>query len=853
MATKDSEWETVVAGSEKQEDDGWETVVASEASAGLSQETAPEQTYTGAVKEGLYRGATNVPAMLGAGSMQQQGTFAGAFPTQPELETSVSGIQQGVMGAKPPSGTPGQRIVGAAAEAISDPASYIGGGLRSIGRIGIGGAGAETGGMLGAETQKAITGEEGVTGRLLGSLAGGIGASSVTAPTRAVVGGATDVAGQIYNKYKQVKVDPAAAEDAVAAGSAKRLLEHAVKAQGADNLEAIVGDINKASQYLIGADAPLLISMADNPVMREQIIRLAKTDPDTRARIQQELTNISKKIDEKANSIFGDRYVAVNDKGLNISNITKRIDAIDTKLGKLTDPLSEQAGRADTGAAIENLVAAKKAIAKKEQGVRYDQLKIDARKEGIKMDAAASEELYKFFTMNRIRDIFGRGTETERKVLSILGPKTALPSGMDANVAALERAAGNVPETATTFRNMSFDDVDSLKRLINEQQRKIKDPAQLNTLNQFEDVFNNVRSKFLPGKYDDALKSIDADYYKKVGVPFGAQGVKDIDSAKYASTVAPIIVKNRDSLRQFIGAVGEEGRQVANNAILSKAYEQTVKDGVFSPAALSSFIKKNDEVLKDLPEARKLLTDSVMDNNILRAERAKLDVAAKEAQKRIANNYLTQADVPDYATMLNNVMSNAQGRAKVLKDISDLSPEASAAVRGSLRAELADKVLKSGQGLNYLYDPKNKAGIDAIMGSGYLNNLKMLATMADTINKLDVNKFSMEIAKSQVDAIGKIVPGLDIPYVTSTVRDRISSATQKAVRLISRANTARMQTKFDDQVRDLIFDPEGVKKLAKTSHDLNFTIKNPYQFNKFMESFTDSIPSTLYISLQSGE
>lgn len=837
MPTNTSEWETVVSGVEAAKEDEWETVSFG-ATDGLSPKTTEpafepkkeEPSLVQSILSGAYKGITNPLTTFGAGSSQAQGTFAGAFPTQPELETTPSKMGAELFGVKPKQGDLVSRTGYAAAEAVTDPLSYIGGGgfLSAVPRIGTVGGTAEVTGELGAVAEKAVTGKEGWLGRTAGALVGGTGVGLATAPTKIAVGGAANVVKQIHDKYKQVRVDPAAAENAVAAGSAKRLLEHAVTAQGASKIDDVVADINKAMQYLNKEDAPLLISMAENPVIKEQIIRLVKSNPEYRAQIQKELEKVATQIDAKASKIFGARYVGAMDTGLNISNATKRIQSIDDRLSKLTDPISKLADRSDTGAAIENLVTAKKAIAKSEQSVRYNNLKAAARTEGVSMSTDASKELYNFFRINRVRDIFGKGTATEQKVMSIL------KKGED-------------------YKEMSFDDVDSLKRLINDQQRKIKDPAQLNTVNQFEEVFNSVRDKHLPEKFNNALKEIDTAYYTNVGVPFGAQGIKDIDSAKYASMVAPVVVKNKDSLRQFLSAVGPEGTAVAENAILSKAYQQTVKEGVFDVKALSSFIKKNEDILGDLPAAKKVLTDSLVDSTILRNSRAKLDVAAKAAQKRVADNYLTTTDIPDYNTMLNSVLGSSQARVKVLKNISDLSPEAAEAVRSSLRAELSNKVLTSGQGMAFLADPKNKAGIEAIMGSGYQQSLKKLAVLSDELKKIDVNKFSIAISQAQVDAVGKVVPGLDLPYLTSTIRDRISSNTQKAVRLLSRINTTRVGTKFDAQVMELLTDPKGVEKLSNVAQSLNFSIKTPVDMKKISEALANSLPANVYISLQSTE
>jgi hypothetical protein len=817
-----------------------------------------------AAKQGL----TNLPSILTAGSAEGQGTFAGAFPSQPELApiSTVEGARKAMGVTRQPATTETGKYVMPMVEAVADPLSYAypGSILQKAGTAAISGLGGEVGGELGGGLEKAITGTETGVGRGIGAVTGSVGAPLAGAPFKVTTGAAADLSKQLWSKYQAVKIDPAGAENAVAAGAAKRLLEQAAKAQGASNIDDIISDINKASQYVTGTDAPLLVSMINNPVIKEQVVRLAKTNPQYRAQIQAELDKVAQAIDSKASTIFGDRFAPVTDTGLKLTNVAKRKEAINGRLEALTDPLTAPS-KGDIGKAVENLVEAKKATVMKEMSPQYEGLKASAREANVTMPAEATEALYNFVETNRLRDIFGRGSAADNKVLSILRPKETPMTGIDANIAALEKAAGNAAPTNKVFGEMSFDDVDSLKRLINEQQRKVKDPSQLRKLDVLEEQLDAARGQYIP-EWSDKLKGLDLQYYEKVGVPFSqAQGIKDIDSAKYASQVANVIVKDRQALRDFVNVAGKEGVQIAENAVIAKAYEAAVKDGLLSGNSLSAFIKKNSDVLNEMEKngsnIKQLLSDSLLDDRTLKAQRARLDVQAKAAEKRIADNYLTKnmddgVAIPDYATLLTGVLNTGSTRNKLAKDLADLSPEASQAVRGSLRAELAAKALDDPRGgVAFLQDPKNRAGIDSIMGNGYQESLMKISKLSDNLKKADIERLSLELEKSKVDSVGARLaqmgaPGLDVPYITSTIRDRISSPIQKGVRLLSRVNVARTQEQFDQQVMQLLTDPQGVKKLANVAQTMDFTIKNPVQLEKIMSTLFDSMPASVYIGLQ---
>lgn len=843
-----------------------------EIGASMRATTKPKQgSVIADIIQGAKTGLTNLPSILTAGSAEAQGTFGGAFPSQPELApiSTVEGARKAMGVTRKPATTPVGQYVMPMAEGMFDPVSYAypGSILQKAGTAAISGLGGEAGGELGAMTEKAITGKESGVGRAVGAIGGSVGAPLALAPTKVVTNAGLDLGKQLWSKYQAVKIDPAGAENALAAGAAKRLLEQAAKAQGVDNIDSIIADMNKASQYVNGTDAPLLVSMINNPVIKEQVVRLAKTNPQYRSQIQDELNKVAQGIDSKAATIFGERFAPITDQGLKISNVTKRKEAIQGRLEAITDPLTAPS-RGDIGKAVENLVEAKKAAVMKEMSPQYEGLKTSAREAQVTMPADATEALYNFVETNRLRDVFGRGSAADNKVLSILRPKAAPMEGIDANIAALEKAAGNVADTKNVFKEMSFDDVDSLKRLINEQQRKVKDPSQLRKLEVLEEQLDGVRTQYIP-EWSDKLKAIDLQYYEKVGVPFSqAQGIKDIDSAKYATQVANVIVKDRQALRDFVKVAGQEGVQIAENAVISKAYEAAVKDGLLSGNSLSNFIKKNSDVLNEMEKngsnVKKMLSDALLDDRTLKAQRARIDVQAKAAEKRIADNYLTKnmddgVSIPDYSTLLTGVLNTGSTRNKVLKDLKDLSPEASQAVRGSLRAELAAKALDDPRGgVAFLQDPKNRSGIDAIMGKGYQESLMKISKLSDNLKKADIDRLSLELERSKVDSVGARLsqmgaPGLDVPYITSTLRDRIASPIQKAVRLLSRVNVARTQDEFDKQIMQLLVDPNGVKKLAGVAQTMDFTIKNPVQLEKVMSTLFDSMPASVYIGIQGNQ
>jgi hypothetical protein len=820
---------------------------------GTSKRSLVEEAVIGAKK-----GISNAPSALTAGSAAATGTFAGAFPQIDELEGVTSDVvRKKLVGDTPEAASTAGRYTQATAEAVFDPLSYFGltgGPMMKATQAGLTGAGATAGGDLGAATQKAITGEEGIIGRIFGSLVGGTTAARAS---QAVGAGGSTVVGtgkQLLDKRKAIVEGAGAAETEIAQGSAKRLLEAAAKSQGADNIEALLDDVQKASQYVTKADAPLLVGAVDNPVLRAEAIKLAKSNPAYRQKLDEELKRIAAAIDAKKESVFGTRYTLIPaSQSIVVENAAKRIRAIDNQIEQRANAITKTAGKTDTGVAVENLIEAKKNAVKAELSPRYQALADQARDEKIVMPPEATKELFDFVEANNIMDIFGRNSKAERDIMRLLKPVDKAVDNVDPNIAALERAAGIAPSTTREFGQMTFDNVDSLKKAINTQLRSTKDAAQVQKLQQLKEHLNTVRETHLKPEFNTALKELDGLYYEKLGVPFSAQGVKDIDAKKYASQVAPVILKNKQAYTDFIAVAGDKGKQIASDALLSKAYDDIIKDGVVSPKAVSTFLKKNEEILEQLPDVKKTLQEAAFDTTKLMQRKVKLEKAYELAQKRVADNWITKTEYPDYAAITTQFLNSGQSRAKIMKDIKDLAPETADAVRQNIRSEVVNRALANPSGaIAFLENPANKAAIDAAMGTGYQEALRKIGKLSDNLKKADISKLSIEMDRSSVDALGKIVPGLDIPYVTSTLRDRISSNVQKAVRLISRVNTTQLDKAYQEQVLKLLTDPNGVKNLANVATDLDFSIKTPEQAKKFLKGMITSLPATAYTSLQTG-
>jgi hypothetical protein len=425
----------------------------------------------------------------------------------------------------------------------------------------------------------------------------------------------------------------------------------------------------------------------------------------------------------------------------------------------------------------------------------------------------------------------------------IFGRKTRLDNLITKNFA---------PQNGEYFP-ANFDTVVSLKEEINRVQRSVKmDDVAKMRLNELEDVVDAARQQ-IPGNWNQALQNADRAYYERIGIPFGAQGIKDIDAKKYADQVAPQIVKSPETLRQFIKAGGDDGVLIADNAIMAEVYKKVIKNDAVDPRALSRYIKDKSAVIDQIPGMRQKLEATLLDDSVLKLTRKDLDDKVALAQKQVADNFILSVKdsdgvaIPNYSELASRLFTDPRFFTKVNKDLAMVDKPTSKAVMRNIQAEVLEKARNSTDGgVGFITSPKNKAVIDKVFGSGYQQDVKDVLAMSDALQKADISKITATIRTADTDILSKVVPGLDVPYVSSALRDRISSNFQKAVRLISRAKTAQLRTDTDAALKELLLDREGMKKLAAISKTMDFKLSNPLTLKQVSDTIGSVVPRYIY-------
>lgn len=758
----------------------------------------------------------------------------------------AAGTVTGAQAEMPPPNAVAE-IVGSGTRMLTDPLGYFGAGVfkaatpivekvapvvgRATGLFGIG-VSAGGGGVVGQEAEKAITGEDTGTGKAIGQV---VGIATGIAPAAALetsISTLSNFAKQLKDKYSMVKADPDAASQAYASGAAKRLLDIIAKSTPSQNIDAIMNEFKRVGQVVGTGDVPLLVAMSDNPIVQTEVTRLVKTNPGLRQEIDRELSAFLQNVDQKSTDLFGNRYTPISGAKTPLTTqINKNIklrEAVDNKLDDLATRFPEP-DNVQLGLDTQRLLDIRSKAAKAEMTPMYEAIKNGASKAGATLPDTGVRDIHSFVVANNMQDIFGRKTRLDNLITKNFAPQNG------------------------EYFPASFSDVISLKEEINRVQRSVKmDEVAKMRLNELEDVVDAARQQ-IPGRWNQALMDVDKQYYEKIGVPFGSQGIKDIDAKKYADQVAPQIVKSPETLRQFLKAGGDEGITIADNAMMSEVYKKVIKNDAVDPRALNKYIKDKSAVIDQIPGMREKLQATLFDDSTLKLARKDLDDKVALAQKQVADNFVLSVKdsdgiaVPNYSELASRLFTDPRFFGKITKDLSQLDKQTSAAVMRNIQAEVVEKARNSTDGgVGFLTSPKNKAVIDKVFGAGYQQEVKDILTMSDALQKADISKITAAIKTGDTDILGQIVPGLDVPYVASTLRDRISSNFQKAVRLLSRAKTAQLKTDTDDAIKQLLLDRNGMQKLQAIKNTMDFKLQNPASLKQVVDALDSTLPRYMY-------
>lgn len=794
----------------------------------LMGDQPPPPTMLDYLLEKVKLGFTSTPARLASGSALQQGTFAGAFPTQPELEAlTTEGIQTG-LGLKPqirPAST-AQRYLGAVVEGASDITGLFGKAKAlNVFTGGMAGGGGEFGGEVGQQVA-------GVPGQIVGGLVFSL-----------LSGGGTAKGGQmLFEKGKErfdIKdLDVADLANVEGISRAKDLVEKALEAD--PTLRSRLENIQKRVQFVTGNKGALAVSGLDNIAFRTKLEDLAKNDVAFAGELNKLYSDLKDSVRKRASEVYPAPSAELPSGKAKLAEVetdyNNRIGFIDKQLNKLTAEANIAGGTkpVEIGTAIQNLVISKEKAARNALSPEYDSVLSQASKQGALLPAQDTQDL-----LNTAEELFqGDPWAKQAPLLKLVREQASKFKAMRRQPMAGE--AGALATTAPDLTmGLDITSLDSLKRRVAQDIRETRDPNRQDKLrllqNRVDESLDKVqnssgnividfRGEKIP--FGQAMNNLDTDYFNKVGIPFkDAASIEKITSADYAEKISPLIASSPTALKQFLNVAGNDGISLAEKSVMSKLYNQSLnKNGYIDPEKLDNLLTKTSnnggysDIIDQLPALKQRLSNTGLKAQYLASEKVAIDDSVKDARTRIGQSFLADYDSMGVDGIVSKMTSSTgKGyRNKLTTDLKKLSSDEQINTKLALRNGLVTRMLDSENPIKYLED--NKDAFVSMFSQKHYGSLTALADVSRLANKVDIEKLPIRAAAvKETSALERATGGVNPQRIAGIAVNQIASVFNKGFRILSLIGQSNIDQATKDAHRRLFLDEGGVDAILNAS------------------------------------
>lgn len=720
----------------------------------------------------------------------------------------------GTTGAQPQGG--GQKMVAAGIEAAASPESYLFPALAATRRMGmfgqaiarpgeqvVVGAGAEGGGQAGEMFGAKIGGETGGTvGRVAGGLLGGGGAAygaGTALKAAPLAGKGFDLAKSQWDKVRGTVPEDELLKDVdnrisnifIAAGAADpnvmKTINAAAKAQQGASLKA---------PGAAAVDMPISALLADNPVVDDIIRNLASRDPVFRAQYAAQYEAAKTAVAQNRIRLFGDpSKVTVNVAGPDLTKVqARRVRSLDEQIA---DAYKSQSIDPNVfGQRVSNLVDKKAAAAYAEVKPLYGEAFDIAKAKNVELPAGSVDDIYNFVAGERASDVFKTFPSIYGKVQSKFRPTTTEPSAI------LTAEGAPMTPGGREFSAATIEDLDSLKREINRQLSKTNEPSDIRLLTELKQrVGGHIDS--LDPEFVTAYRNADRAYLQKVGLPFDAATLKNVDRKKFVEQIAPAIIGNKSNVVEFINATGPEGTQLARQAFLDSFTNAAVKNDVLDPKAAAKWLKKNDGGVSLIPGLRDELQGATKDVQVLLDTRRKLNA---DFQRVAGEQILSAQGVGSAQDLVSKMYGDLNFTNKFMKQYGANKDAVNAA-----RSFMLDDILRSTDSVALLNDRSKAAVFNRVFGPTYAQKVQDFAAVADRLTR-DVT--NVPFRGETVPKTGfEMMTGLPPEQVLSRIYNPVSGITYAVTSLVSKFWAKKASEATEAKLKELFLNTSDAVKV----------------------------------------
>lgn len=722
-----------------------------------------------------------------------------------------------------------QRYGGIALGSIAaDPVMSVLGGRGVLG-VGLNLAGSGTaamGGAVGYDTLSATAEALGASpewqqtwGQIGGTVAGLISGTSA-----GLVGGSLESVAQARNVVRQQKgiqdsLDKAS--DFLVTSNMKTVIDDIVTTE--PNIDQHINTLRVMSELIPNFEVAPGIALYDNAIVRKNMETLLKESPKFRASVEANLKDVGNAILLRRDRLFGTtdpdeiRRNLVNARdnyGINLDNAVRRRDQIDQGIDRVLTAARTEAEPIQVGTAARRLIDAKEAAVKQEMNIQYEKLIKDYTAQGMVFPKDSVGNLWNLVSGALDAKLFTPFPTLVGKVNQLLRPQIVpATEAMPSLGAMLGGRTGPVrtPET-TQFRDLSLEQLDSLKQELNKALRNSYGQTSYPLLRQMKEALTAEIDK-MPG-FGEAYRATDRSFYQKLGIPFDAAGLSQLDSLKFTETVGNYLAKP-ERARDFLSFVGDQGIPVVRDAILMRLRRTAFDtEGNFKPANYAKFLAENKTLLDTVPGLRAELSNIGGTVARMDAVKSRLDSQYNQYAEDQANNILRAVHASGIDSAINDMIVSPMKLDQYSRTVRNLDPESARTVRQGIRSALINKAFSTPSARDFIN--QNATLFNEWFGSTYTESLQALSFANDMLRRIDPDKMAFAPSFKEADALAKST-GTSAPQFGSLMRDRISSGAHKASILFSRWFTMRTAGRRDQEMMDLLLNPEGLKRIADTA------------------------------------
>ena len=759
-------------------------------------------------------------------------------PTQQAIMRALGGT-----GAEPRTG--GEKILASGLQATTDPFSYVFPALAGIKRMGVFGqtllrpaeqavvgSGAEAGGMAG-EVAGAKVDMPG-TGRFVGSLFGG-GLAGYTGGQAIKVGPVTSKGFDVLKEQWQ-RVRGTVPEDELlkqvdnnisrifnaamdADPNTKKLIEDAIKAQQGVSLKA-----PGAAEVKL----PLSAILANNPVIDEQIRKLAGQNPEFKAQYGAQYDTAKAALVQNQNLLFGDPSKAViKAAGPDLSNLqVRRVKSLDEQIA---DAYKNQSIDPNVfGKRVTDLIEKKEKAAYAEVKPLYAEAFDIAKAKNMELPAASVDDIYNSVVASKDADVFRTFKPIFSKVERLFKPTVVEPSAI------LTAEGKPMTPRGVEFSPATIEDLDSLKREINSSLRKTDEPSEIRLLTDLKQrVAGHIDS--LDPDFVAAYRNADKAYLTKVGLPFDTATLTAIGRKKFAEQVAPALIGNKSNVSEFLNVTGDQGVNLVRSAFLDAFSTAALKNDVLDPKAAAKWLKKNEGGVSLVPGLRDELQAATTDVQRLLTERTRLNA---DFQRVAGDQILSKEGVKSPQELVNKMYGDVNFTNKFMSKSGYGADKDSV---NAVRSFMLDDIVNASDPIAMLSDRNRAAVFNRVFGPTYAQKVADFAVASGRM-KVDPTKVAFRtetVPKTGIEEITGSSPQQIISRFMNPVSGPLYAATSTAskfwARQASANTTAKMMALLSDPSEAVKFmsllekskkslSPENLEELARigAKHGINW-------------------------------